>query len=227
LLIKFCCFQFVTPFVANITEGSVLIEASVIATINGSEDPSNKVSELSRENNKSSLKSSRILASFIKSDDGRDCLNNVESGQKRILFENSENLLFNKCWMLKHILDKRSPLVRPDIKEKMIESSDGTIYWPCELTVEDGSQNLHCCEGISNSLSFFKHMVVSIKALSEASGQSVFSNKVFSFGQILVGYEHVDMSYLEKSSKTKKLDFTLINDVIRTCEVDDNFDVNE
>merc|ERR1719215_1629235 len=115
-----------------------------------------------------------------------------------ILFENSENLLFNKCWMLKHILDKRSPLVRPDIKEKMIESSDGTIYWPCELTVEDGSQNLHCCEGISNSLSFFKHMVVSIKALSEASGQSLFANKVFSFGQILVGYEHVDMSYLEK-----------------------------
>ena len=173
------------------------------------------------------MKSSRILAGLIKRDDGRDCLNNVESGQKRILFENSENLLFNKCWMLKHKLHKRSPLVRQDIKEKMIESFDGTIYWPCELTGEDGTQKLHGCEGISNSLSFFKHMVVSINALSEASGQSVYSNKVFSFKQLLVGYEHVDMSYLEKSSKIKKLDFTHINDVIRTSKIDDDSDVND
>jgi len=117
--------------------------------------------------------------------------------------------------------------VRQDIKEKMIESFDGTIYWPCELTGEDGTQKLHCCEGISNSLSFFKHMVVSINALSEASGQSVYSNKVFSFKQLLVGYEHVDMSYLEKSSKIKKLDFTHINDVIRTSKIDDDSDVND
>ena len=118
----------------------------------------------------------------------------------KLEIESPEHPFFKRVWFVRHKLDQHSPLLRTRVRE-MIKQNGG--YWPFEL-------NSH--KGVRAAV-HFDQILVSLTGTSNADANSVYSQKVYDFVDVNVGYRFVNQLYRDPADGCLLVDSRLINDV--------------
>jgi hypothetical protein len=118
----------------------------------------------------------------------------------RVMLESREHPFFQRIWTGRHILDHESPLLRPEVK-KLILLNNG--YWP---------EVLDSAAAVRASVKF-DQILVSMSGTSNADCNSVYSQKLYSYEDLFVGYKFANMLYRD-SDESLKVDEGLLNDVL-------------
>ena len=113
--------------------------------------------------------------------------------------ESLEHPFFKRVWNVRHVLDITSPLLKPEAKE-LIRINKG--HWPEEL---------NNATAVRASI-YFDKILVSFSGTSNVDANSVYSQKVYNFEDMCVGYAFCNMLY-RKPDGSIGVDHTLINDV--------------
>lgn len=117
----------------------------------------------------------------------------------KLEIESDTHVFFKRAWIVRHVLDETSPLLSPKCR-RMIANNDG--YWPKELR---NSQAVRNCIN-------FHEIIVSFSGTANASGSSAYSQHVYNFRSLNIGYEYANM--IAKDGKGRLItDMELINDV--------------
>ena len=141
-------------------------------------------------------------------DEGTAAADVSEKGYRKIFskvkLQNPDHPIFGRTWFLKHVLDENSPLLTREAR-RQIKLNGG--YWPATL-------NSH--KGIRDSLNTFSQIIVSMKGVHNLSGNLVHAQKIYSFIDLVVGYQFVPMRQRsqEKDERDIVLRLDYLNDVI-------------
>lgn len=115
-----------------------------------------------------------------------------------LAMETDTHPFFKRVWNMRHILDQDSPLLSRKAR-RMIEANGG--FWPETLnSYEEVRSNLH-----------FHEIIVSFSGTANASGSSVYSQKVYDFVDVNIGYTFATVLAIEKGKLA--VDHVLLNDV--------------
>lgn len=107
---------------------------------------------------------------------------------------------FKRVWNIGHVLDQNSPLLSRKAKE-LIAQNGG--FWPEELNnYQAVRENLH-----------FHEIIVNLSGTGNATGSSVYAQKVYSFCDVNIGYSFVSTMFCCPSGRVG-VDHHLINDVV-------------
>jgi hypothetical protein len=124
---------------------------------------------------------------------------------KRILSklecESHEHPFFKRVFTIRHTLDQNSPLLKAHPRQ-LVKQNHG--FWPKEL---------NSAEGVRGAI-HFDHLLVSLTGTSNADANSVYSQKVYEFLDVNVGYRFVNMLYRDPRDGYLKVDTNLLNDVM-------------
>lgn len=118
----------------------------------------------------------------------------------KLMIETDSHPFFKRSWMIRHVLDKSSPLWSPEAR-RMIERNNGDF--PPELNNYEMIRK-HLC---------YKELLVSLSGTSNSSGSTVFAHKVYYFEAVNVGYTFAPMLHSCPSSGKILVDRYLFNDV--------------
>eukprot|EP00522_Entomoneis_paludosa_P001619 CAMPEP_0172472712 /NCGR_PEP_ID=MMETSP1065-20121228/68484_1 /TAXON_ID=265537 /ORGANISM="Amphiprora paludosa, Strain CCMP125" /LENGTH=719 /DNA_ID=CAMNT_0013230869 /DNA_START=30 /DNA_END=2189 /DNA_ORIENTATION=+ len=120
---------------------------------------------------------------------------------RKLEVETDFHPFFKRTWNIRHVCNEHSPLLPVKVR-KMIKKNNG--YWPEELNNADEVRR------VIN----FHEIVVSFSGTANDSGSSVYTQKVYSYVDMNVGYTFA--SILARNNKTGKVivDGALLNDVI-------------
>jgi hypothetical protein len=113
--------------------------------------------------------------------------------------EPSDHPFFKRVWVVKHVLDHDSPILKPRVR-RMIRQNGG--HWP---------QTLNSCESIRQSL-HFNQILVSLSGLSNVSSIDVYAQRIYDFHDLNISYQFVNILYRD-SGGAVGVDIDLINDV--------------
>lgn len=113
--------------------------------------------------------------------------------------ESQEHPFFKRIWMVRHILDENSPLLRAHARQ-MLKENNG--LWP---------KDLNCADGVRAAVSF-DQILVSLSGTSNADANAVYSQHVYYFCDVSIGYRFANMLYRD-SDGSLVVDNHLINDV--------------
>ena len=111
-----------------------------------------------------------------------------------------ENPYFNRVWTVNHILDHKSPLVIPSVRSMIAENGG---CWPRELCT---------AEKVRESIKF-DQIFVSLSGISAACADSVYSQHMYNYYDMNIGYTFVPCLYRD-SDERLQVDFELLNDVV-------------
>ena len=114
--------------------------------------------------------------------------------------ESQEHPFFKRLWMVRHILDQHSPLLKQDAKE-LIRMNGG--HWPEEL---------NSAEGVRASI-HFDQILVSFTGTSNVDANSVYSQKIYDYIDLVIGYRFCNILFRERDG-TVGVDENLLNDVV-------------
>jgi hypothetical protein len=117
----------------------------------------------------------------------------------KMVLEASDHPFFKRVWLARHILDENSPILKPRIR-RLIRRNDG--QWPDQL---------NNYTGVRDSLRF-NQILVSLNGISNVSASDVYSQKIYDFVDVHVGYQFVNVLYKD-SNDVIGVDIDLINDV--------------
>jgi hypothetical protein len=87
-------------------------------------------------------------------------------------------------WNIRHVLDETSPILT-DQARYLIRSNDG--QWPASLSNAESIRKYVC----------FNDIIISFSGTSNASGRPVYSQKVYMFSDICIGYTFASALALE------------------------------
>ena len=113
--------------------------------------------------------------------------------------EAMENPFFKRGWIVRHILDHNSPLLRQEAKE-LVRLNGG--HWPHEL---------NSAKAVRASF-HFDQILVSLSGTSNVDANSVYAQKVYDFVDVCVGYSFCNMLFRHDDG-TIGIDEQLLNDV--------------
>jgi len=119
----------------------------------------------------------------------------------KMKLETSEHPMFRRIWRFKHVIDQESPLLTAEAQRAIAENGG---HWPTEWN------NHH---DVRRAITF-NQMVVSFTGISNISGASVYSQKVYDFIDIAFGYQFVNALYQGRRNRALKVDLNIINDVV-------------
>jgi hypothetical protein len=108
--------------------------------------------------------------------------------------------LFKRVWIFRHTLDQNSPLLSQEARELIAESNG---FWPEEL---------NNCRAIRKILHFHE-IIVNLSGTGNATGSSVYAQKVYSFDDVHIGYTFVSSLFRRPNGKIS-VDIELLNDVV-------------
>lgn len=113
--------------------------------------------------------------------------------------ETDSHPFFKRVWTIRHVLDASSPLLSMTARH-MIDANDG--FWPHELSnYADVRKHLK-----------FHEIIVSFSGTANASGSSVYAQKVYDYVDVNIGYSFATvLSLSEKGGLV--VDHELLNDV--------------
>jgi hypothetical protein len=114
--------------------------------------------------------------------------------------DSQEHPFFKRLWMVRHVLDHNSPILRQDAKE-LIRLNGG--HWPEELNT---------AEGVRGSLDF-DQILVSLSGTSNVDANSVYAQKIYDYIDLVVGYRFCNILFREKTGSVG-VDPKLLNDVL-------------
>lgn len=113
--------------------------------------------------------------------------------------ESPEHPFFKRTWLSRHVLDQHSPLLKQEAKE-LIRLNGGK--WPMEMNSPEAVRaSVH-----------FDQIVVSLSGTSNADANNVYSQKVYEYADLCVGYRFCDILFRENDGSIG-VDHTLLNDV--------------
>lgn len=115
-----------------------------------------------------------------------------------------EHPFFSRVWVVSHSLDMNSPLLKDSVKAK-IRDNNGS--WP---------YTLNSPHSIRSAIKNFDRLIFSINGTSNSSASEVFSRKVYSFTDMVIGYRFAEVTWID-SSGDLKIDFHMAN-VVRGQE---------
>jgi hypothetical protein len=96
--------------------------------------------------------------------------------------EAGDHPFFKRVWLVRHVLDENSPIVKPRIR-RQIRKNGGA--WPTSIqTYQD----------VRNSLKF-NQILVSLNGVSNVSASDVYAQKIYDFVDMNVGYQFVNILY--------------------------------
>jgi len=110
-----------------------------------------------------------------------------------------EHPFFKRVWIVRHILDHNSPLLKQEAKE-LVRLNGG--HWPLELNSADAVRaSFH-----------FDQILVSLSGTSNVDANNVYAQKVYDFVDVCVGYSFCNMLFRQDDGSIG-VDPTLLNDV--------------
>lgn len=117
----------------------------------------------------------------------------------KMLIEASEHPFFKRVWLVRHVLDENSPILKPSARRRIWRNGG---YWP---------EKLNNYYGIRNSLQF-NQILVSLNGVSNVSAASVYAQKIYDAVDVTIGFRFVNIMYTDSEGELK-VDTDLINDV--------------
>lgn len=166
----------------------------------------NKVQEMLREARRKLTMSERFEA-----ENEIDETNSLVSRKvfAKLEIESQEHPFFKRIWVAKHILNQESPLLKGPVKNLVRWNNN---HWPRELCHS---------QAVRDSIKF-DQILVSLSGTANADCNSVYSQKVYDYADLCVGYQFVNMLYRQHdgtgsgsgSGGDLCVDGSLINDVI-------------
>ena len=118
-----------------------------------------------------------------------------------IKLETSQHPSFNSVWIVRHVLNERSPMLN-GLAKRMITSNGG--HWPAELNNwQKVREYMH-----------FHELIVSFTGTSNASGGTVYRQKLYDISDLNVGYTFVEMSHRNKRTGRLEHDEALVSDIV-------------
>jgi hypothetical protein len=116
-----------------------------------------------------------------------------------LMIETDSHPFFKRVWTIRHVLDATSPLLSMTAR-RMIDANGG--FWPQELTnYSDVRKHLN-----------FHEIIVSFSGTANASGSSVYAQKVYDYVDVNIGYSFASvLAFSEKGGLV--VDHELLNDV--------------
>ena len=117
----------------------------------------------------------------------------------KMAIEASDHPFFKRVWLARHILDDTSPILKPRVR-RLIRRNGG--YWP---------ERMKDWTDIRESLAF-NQILVSLNGVSNVSASDVYSQKIYDFVDVTIGYQFVNMLYKDNDG-TIGVDTDLVNDV--------------
>lgn len=118
----------------------------------------------------------------------------------KIFMESNDHPFFKRVWMLRHVLNEESPLLKAHTRE-LLSKTKGS--WPKEL---------NNYEGVRNSFHFHS-LLISFSGTSNADANSVYSQHVYDFHDVNIGYTFCNMFYRDKENSLR-VDMKLLNDIV-------------
>ena len=114
--------------------------------------------------------------------------------------ETDSHPFFKRNWLIRHRLTATSPLLSNEAQQMIIEN-DG--YWPAELNNHQMvRKHIH-----------FHELMVTLTGTSNVSGSTVYSQKVYDFVDINVGYRFANALIQNPVTHKISVDLALLNDV--------------
>ncbi|KAL7577753.1 hypothetical protein ACA910_010514 [Epithemia clementina (nom. ined.)] len=113
--------------------------------------------------------------------------------------ETDSHPFFRLAWNIRHICDENSPLL-PNKVRAMIAANNG--FWPPQLNNYDA---------VRKAVNFHE-IIVSFTGTANVSGSSVYTQKVYNYVDMTVGYTFVNVLAKDKDGKLY-VDTDLLNDV--------------
>ena len=115
--------------------------------------------------------------------------------------EAPENPFFKRQWIVRHVLDSRSPLLTEGAR-KIVRLNNG--FWPKEL-------NDH--ESVHASVQF-DQILVSLSGISNVDANSCHVQHIYDYEDLSVGYSFVNILYRKDDDGHLRVDVSKINDVV-------------
>jgi hypothetical protein len=118
----------------------------------------------------------------------------------KLEIETDSHPFFRRTWNIRHRLDEESPLLTSRARRAIAENNG---CWPSEWN-DYASVRSHLR---------FTELIVSFSGTANASGSSVYAQKVYDFADVNVGYAFAQMLHMSLSKKLV-VDKRLLNDVL-------------
>lgn len=118
----------------------------------------------------------------------------------KLYIETPEHPFFKRIWVARHALNQDSPLLTNEARKAVKLNGN---FWPAEL-------NNH--EAVRASVQF-DQILVSLSGTSNVDANSVYTQKVYSYNDINVGYRFVNLLYHDKRDDRLNVDISVLNDV--------------
>jgi hypothetical protein len=113
--------------------------------------------------------------------------------------ETDSHPFFKRVWTIRHVLDATSPLLSRTAR-RMIDANGG--FWPHEL---------NNWQGLRKHLNFHE-IIVSFSGTANASGSSVYAQKVYDYVDVNIGYSFATVLAMSEKGALM-VDHELLNDV--------------
>ena len=113
--------------------------------------------------------------------------------------ESFEHPFFRRLWLIRHVLDHNSPLLKQDAKE-LVKLNGG--HWPVELNSAEAVRASIC----------FDQILVSMSGTSNVDSNSVYAQHIYDFVDVCVGYRFCNALFRENDGSVG-VDPNLLNDV--------------
>lgn len=117
----------------------------------------------------------------------------------KLNIEADSHPFFKRVWLARHTLDADSPILKPRVRA-MIKKNGGS--WP---------QHLNSHQAIRDSMNF-NQILVSLNGTSNISASDQYSQKIYDFVDVNIGYQFVNVLYRDTDGLLA-CDVDLINDV--------------
>jgi len=106
---------------------------------------------------------------------------------------------FKRTWIVRHVCNEHSPLLSPRIRKRILKNNG---YWPEDLNNHDE---------VRKAINFYE-IIVSFSGVANDSGSSVYTQRVYSYADMTIGYTFANMFTTEDTGKII-VDHALLNDV--------------
>ena len=119
-----------------------------------------------------------------------------------IILETPDHPFFRRVWYGRHVLDSSSPLLRTKVTQ-MINDNNG--IWPSQL---------RNATSIRSTLRKFNEIIVSLSGTSNDSADNVYARKLYTYGDICIGWQFADVAYYDDYYHKIHVDLNLMNDIV-------------
>ena len=122
---------------------------------------------------------------------------NVDQSSDDLTLLNPECYYFKRIWSVYHKLDHNSSLLRGNVQDEILRNNG---RWP---------QRLSNFNAIRQSMIPYDELIVTLTG--KYNGHSVFSQKVYSHLDIIIGYKFSDMEKYDEVGENVKIDLNMLN----------------